>query len=124
VRLALILPKDSNEYIQYKKMQYYKFMRKIKFEQIGKNFYDMTKAQEIQNLFVVPGFFASLNFYESGHLLCIDTTSRVCRKDNLLAHLKQLFDKGKNNEQINEDVAGSSVTTTHCKSGRHIYRIE
>ena len=61
---------------------------------------------------------------EIGPLMQIDITSKVCRTDNVLDHLKQMLDKRFDRDRINEECKGMSVTTNYSKAGKHIYKVE
>jgi hypothetical protein len=62
---------------------------------------------------------------EGGLLLMqIDLTSKVCRKDGVLDHIRSLMDRGYDNDRINEEMKNSTVVTSYSKAGKHTYKIE
>ena len=55
----------------------------------------------------------------------IDLTSKVCRKDTVIQHLKDLMNQKKfSKERMNEEIKGITVVTSYSKSGKHTYQIE
>jgi aubergine-like protein len=55
----------------------------------------------------------------------IDLTSKVCRKDKVYDHIKDLMNKQRfDKERINEELKGMTVVTSYSKAGKHTYKIE
>jgi aubergine-like protein len=74
---------------------------------------------------VWPGFYSAMNNLEIGPLMQIDLTSKVCRKDKVIDHLKELVDKkGYDHSRVNEEFKGMTVVTSYSKAGKHTYKID
>lgn len=99
-------------------------MRMMEFEQLGRNCFNPKKAVTIQGLEVWPGFYSAMNNLEGGPLMQIDLTSKVCRKDCVLNHLKDLERKNYDKERINEECKFMTVVTSYSKAGKHTYKVE
>lgn len=55
----------------------------------------------------------------------IDITSKVCRKDKVIDHLKDLMNnKRYDKDRVNEEFKGMTVVTSYSKAGKHTYKID
>ena len=98
-------------------------MGRMSFERDGRNMFNPAKSTSIKNLNIWPGFFSSMQNLSAGTFLQIDLASKVVRTDKLLDTLRDMQNKGKSKDEINDEVKGMSVVTTYGTK-KHSYRIE
>lgn len=95
VKFAKVIDEnDPNQYTFFS-IFFKNMMKMMDFEQIGRNCFNPKQAKQVQTLEVWPGFYSAMQNVESGLLMQIDLTSKVCRKDKVLNHMNQMLDKGK-----------------------------
>jgi hypothetical protein len=61
-------------------------LKKINFEQIGRKFFDTSKIIKTSapNITLLPGFQATLQTFDAGVMLNVDTAFKVLRTDTAL----------------------------------------
>lgn len=94
-------------------------------EEMGRNFYDHTAAicLNAHRLTLWPGFITSLRQHENDVLLCVETTHKVLRLDNVLATIRTIQQgaRGGNAEEaIKAQLLDTIVMTAY---NRKTYRI-
>jgi len=124
VKFSRIIEKTDSTYFSFFAIFFKTLMRQLNFEQIGRNCFNPRKSVTVQSLEIWPGFYSAMQNLEGGLLMQIDLTSKVCRKDNVLKHMQDMMGRGKDNEAINEEFKGMSVTTSYSKAGKHVYKVE
>jgi aubergine-like protein len=66
-----------------------------------------------------------MNNMEPGPMIQIDLTSKVCRQDKVIGHIRELMDKkGYDNDRLNEECKGMTLITSYSKVGKHTYKID
>ena len=70
-----------------------------------------------------PGFYSAMQKLEYGPLIMIDLTNKVIRQDSVLAFIKELEQKRKSREQINDELKFRVVVTSYGKA-KKTYRVE
>lgn len=67
-------------------------LKKIKFKQIGRNYFNPEQHTDISNhnIQIWPGFSSSLNMLEKGVLLNIDIVHKVLRMDSVLSQIHDI----------------------------------
>lgn len=114
---------DPLEWGAFQSIVFKAILGRMSFERDGRNMFNPTKAVNIQQLDIWPGFFSSMQNLAAGTFLQIDLANKVVRTDRLLQILQDYENKGKSQEQINEELKGTSVVTTYGTK-KHSYRIE
>lgn len=87
------MQKNSDEYFQYIKYGFLALMKSLKFEQMGKNCFEPSKALKFPQykLEMWPGFDARLNLKEAGIFLNIEPCHKVVRQETALDVIKQIL---------------------------------
>lgn len=86
-------------------------MKKVKFEQIGRNCYNPAKMVSVQGLEIWPGCFTSINKLESGMLVQLELSYKCIRQDTLLEQIEKM--RGRNLDDINADLQYKSIVTRY-----------
>ena len=97
---------------------------KLQLKQIGKKFYDPTKAVRIQeyNMEIWPGYNLALNQQKGGIFLQIDVSYKVLRNTTMLELIEDLKHKFKDDrDTINRELQGTTIMTRYNKT---LYRID
>ena len=82
----------SREMEMFLKIFFNSLQKKIKFKQIGRNFFNPNKAHSLtmHQIEIWPGFSSSLNVCESGILLNMDIAHKVLRTTTVLESFKDI----------------------------------
>jgi hypothetical protein len=76
----------DNDMLVFFKVFFNALLKRIKFKQIGRNFFNPEQSTKINhhNIEVWPGFASSLQMVQKGVLLNVDIVHKVLRTDNVL----------------------------------------
>ena len=123
LKYAKCVNDDPLEWSAFQSIIFKAIMGRMSFERDGRNMFNPSKAVDIQQLKVWPGFFSSMQRLSSGSFIQIDLANKVIRTDTLYQILQDLQNKGKSPEQINDELQNTSVVTTYGTK-KHSYKIE
>ncbi|XP_069852639.1 piwi-like protein 4 [Dipodomys merriami] len=93
VTLTCELPSSSPMCIQFLNIIFKKILKKLSMYQIGRNFYNPSKAVEIpqHKLSLWPGFAISVSHYESRLLFSADVSYKILRNETVLEFMTDLY---------------------------------
>lgn len=105
--------------LTFLKVFFNSLLKKIKFKQIGRNFFNPGQATKIghHNIEVWPGFSSSLQLLEQGVMLNVDIVHKVLRLDTVLDVMGELKSRCRGDlvADIKKAMLGSTVMTSYNK---------
>lgn len=123
IKFTKIVNEDPLEWGAFQSIVFKAILGRMSFERDGRNMFNPQAAKHIQGLDIWPGFFSSMQSLASGTFLQIDLANKVIRTDKLLGVLQGMLSQGKTQEQVNDELKGTSVVTTYGMK-KHSYKIE
>lgn len=96
---------------------------KMSFKQVGRSYFDPTRAYSSNGLDIWPGYKTSLKYLSGKYYINIDSVSKVLRKDNALEAIHEIQSSAKFDweSKVKRELVGQSVNT---KYNKQIYRID
>lgn len=95
---------------------FHQLLRKIKFIQIKRNYFEKDKAKAVQNFEVWPGFTANVNLLNNATLLNMNLVYRVIRPDTAFTEISKLSSGNRNfdlSQLLTEKFKGMVVLTRY-----------
>jgi aubergine len=62
-------------------------LRNVKFERMGRNFYNPLRKVQVDKIEIWPGLFTSVENYSSGTLAQLELSYKCIRQDTLLQYM-------------------------------------
>jgi len=89
------ISEQDNDMLVFYKVFFNALLKRIKFKQIGRNFFNPAQSHKIghHNIEVWPGFASSLQMVQQGVLLNVDIVHKVLRTDNVLDFMGDVKNK-------------------------------
>lgn len=96
---------------------------KMRFKQVGRSYFDPTRAYSSNGLDIWPGYKTSLKVFNDRYYINIDSVSKVLRKDTALEAIIEIKNSSKHDweSKVKKELIGQSVNT---KYNKQIYKID
>jgi aubergine-like protein len=113
------IAEQDNDMLVFLKVFFNSLLKKIRFKQIGRNFFNPSQSTAIpaHNIEIWPGFSSSLQMLEKGVLLNVDIVHKVLRTDNVLDFIYDLKNRCRGDiaSEIKKALIGVTILTSYNK---------
>ena len=110
---------QDKDMMVFMKVFFNSLLRKIKFKQIGRNYFNPQQSTRLpnHNIEVWPGFSSSLQMLEKGVLLNVDIVHKVLRTDSVLDFIMDIKNKSRGDpiSEIKKALIGTTILTSYNK---------
>lgn len=96
---------------------------KMRFKQVGRSYFDPTRAYSSNGLDIWPGYKTSLKVFNDKYYINIDSVSKVLRKDTAIEAILEIKNSSRHDweSKVKKELIGQSVNT---KYNKQIYKID
>jgi aubergine-like protein len=96
---------------------------KMRFKQVGRSYFDPTRAYSSNGLDIWPGYKTSLKVFNDKYYINIDSVSKVLRKDTAIEAILEIKNASRHDweSKVKKELIGQSVNT---KYNKQIYKID
>ncbi|KAM5200114.1 piwi-like protein 3 isoform 2-T2 [Hipposideros larvatus] len=122
------LTPTSPDRLRYYNILFRKILKIMKFKQIGRNYYNDMKSEEINQhkLEVWPGYVTSILQYENAMTLCADVNHKLLRMETAYDLIMRICEDARNKnldvrKRVSKELVGSIVFT---KFNNKTYRVD
>ncbi|XP_011372960.1 piwi-like protein 3 [Pteropus vampyrus] len=122
------LTPTSPDRLRYYNILFRKILKIMKLRQVGRNYYNKEKAEEIRQhkLEIWPGYVTSILQYENSMTLCADVNHKLLRMETAYDLIMRIREDAKKKgidvkEQVSKELVGSIVFT---KFNNKTYRVD
>jgi len=123
VTLTSQIPPGDVQYLQFYNIIIRACMNALKFEELGRHFYDRHSSIKIPQHYLElwPGYITTLRNYEDNLMLCVEVTHKVLRQETCLSILYNQQRERDSRDRVGEALVGSIVMTHY---NRKTYRVD
>ena len=119
------IAEKDNDMLVFLKVFFNSMLKRIKFKQIGRNFFNPAQATNITHhqIEIWPGFSSSLQMLEKGVLLNVDIIHKVLRTDTVLDFISDIKNRCRGDvcAEIKKSLIGVTILTSYNK---RTYRVD
>lgn len=123
IALTAQIPPGDVQYLQFYNIIIRACMNALKFEELGRHFYDRQSSIKIpqHHLELWPGYITTLRNYEDNLMLCVEVTHKVLRQETCLGIIYSQQRERDFRDRATEILIGSIVMTHY---NRKTYRVD